>query len=126
MQFWRNLKIGSKLALFSTISLIAILGVGLYSTHWLSRLSNEMTESIESRKFISLFAQKEIDHLKWINKVQALWNDPTIAQIKVHTDDKTCSLGKWLYGGGAKKIDQTLARPGNNPERPRRAPRADA
>jgi methyl-accepting chemotaxis protein len=44
----------------------------------------------------SLLAQKEVDHLNWINKVNGLWTEPNMRQIDVQTDDHKCDFGQWL------------------------------
>lgn len=51
-------------------------------------------------------AEKEADHLKWINAVltHLANNDGT---LDVHTDHKTCKLGLFLYGDEGRKVAQS-------------------
>ena len=55
----------------------------------------------------SLLAQKEIEHLTWINKVSQLWTDPKASQIDVETDEHNCDLGKWLYGDDREFLESS-------------------
>ena len=45
----------------------------------------------------AFLAQKEADHLKWINEVQELFTDNK-AKLDVQTDDHKCGLGCFIYG----------------------------
>ena len=49
-----------------------------------------------------LLAEREIDHLKWINEVERLFVD-NAATLNIQTDDHKCGLGKWLYGEKGKR-----------------------
>jgi methyl-accepting chemotaxis protein len=45
-------------------------------------------------------AEKESDHLRWINAVQALFAEGR-ESVDVQMDDHACGLGRFLYGDGA-------------------------
>jgi methyl-accepting chemotaxis protein len=45
-----------------------------------------------------LLTEKEVDHLNWAQKVNALFTDDQVNELTVETDDHKCSLGMWLYG----------------------------
>ncbi len=44
-----------------------------------------------------LLAKREIDHLKWINRVDQLFSQ-NVATLDVETDDHKCGLGCWMHG----------------------------
>ena len=50
-------------------------------------------------------AAKEVDHLKWVAKVEELFlkNQP---ELIIETDDQKCDFGKWLYGEGVRNAIQ--------------------
>lgn len=57
-------------------------------------------------------AEKEADHLNWVNKVMAFFVENQ-QQLEVQLDDHQCSLGQFIYGPRGKAIaasDPQLAR----------------
>ncbi len=56
--------------------------------------------------------EKEVDHLKWVAKVEELFLK-NLPELDVITDDHQCGLGKFLYGDAGKKAaksDPQIAR----------------
>ncbi|MDJ0781519.1 MAG: methyl-accepting chemotaxis protein [Desulfosarcinaceae bacterium] len=87
---------GIILALLGLVSTLAFLGVGT--------VKHNASAVIHGHQLDKLLAQKEVDHLNWINKVNQFWTDPTITAIAVETDDHKCGFGQWLYGDGRKQV----------------------
>lgn len=57
------------------------------------------------------FAEKEVDHLTWVNNVM-LYLQGASSTLDVQTDDHKCSLGQFIHGERGKEVaasDQVLA-----------------
>jgi methyl-accepting chemotaxis protein len=73
-----------------------------------SGIVNNASQVIEGNKLDANLAQKEVDHLNWVNKVNALLTDDNVTKLDVQTDDRKCSFGKWLYGDGRKRAEELV------------------
>ncbi|MEJ2688375.1 MAG: CZB domain-containing protein [Deltaproteobacteria bacterium] len=58
----------------------------------------------EASEQFSFLPAQEIDHLKWVAKVNDLFLMDDVTKQTVETDDHKCSRGKWLCGGGADTL----------------------
>ena len=103
--FWKNIKIRDKLFLGSSISLFLLLAVCILTNTGISSIKDQAREIISIKNVDSMLAQKEIEHLIWINKATQLWTDPNAIKIDVETDDHNCEFGKWLYSDGRKSLE---------------------
>ncbi len=94
---WRDLAFWKKLGL-SFGGLVAILitsSLGVYFA--LNHISAKASDTINASKIDSILARKIILHYQGVDKIfKALLMGN--AQLKVKTDDHSCSLAKWLYG----------------------------
>ncbi len=88
--------LGSVLILLLVIVGVSFIGFGGIVTN------------IKNNQLDGLMAQKEIDHLNWVAKVNLLLADGTIATLDVQTDDHKCSFGKWLYGEGRQQTEKLV------------------
>jgi methyl-accepting chemotaxis protein len=95
---WKNLTIGKKVALGFGIILVLLSVLGLLSYSGVSGIVEDAEQVIDGNKLDGLLAQKEVDHLNWVSKVNALLTDDTVTKLDVQTDHKKCAFGKWLYG----------------------------
>ncbi len=91
---------GLVLALLALTGFLSFTGVNSIIVN--ARLVNE------SNKLDALLAQKEVDHLNWVNKVNALLTDVKVKELTVQTDDHKCAFGEWLYGAGRKKAEALM------------------
>lgn len=105
---WKNLTIGKKVALGFGIILVLLSVVGLLSFTGVKNIVNDAHQVIEGNKLDGMLAQKEVDHLNWVNKVNALLTDDTVTKLDVQTDHKQCAFGKWLYGEERKAAEQLV------------------
>ncbi len=102
---WKKMTIGKKIAfgfgvvlfLFGLVAVMSYLGV--------SGIVKNASEVIEGNKLDGNLAQKEVDHLNWVNSVNALLTDDSVTQLDVQTDDHKCGFGKWLFGKGRKNAE---------------------
>ena len=90
-------KLSTKLMAFTVLLLAAVLvvaGNSLWSIHDLVQNSQHSSDAAGSK---TLMVEKEVDHLKWIGKVQSLFveNGKT---LEVELGPTKCGLGRFLYG----------------------------
>ena len=88
---------------------MVLLGVvALWSTFGISGIVSNATEVIDGNKLRAEMVQKEVDHLNWANKVNALLTDDTVTTLDVQTDDHKCAFGEWLYGDGRAEAERLV------------------
>jgi len=102
---WKNLTIGKKIAIGFGVVLIMLAAVGLLSFSGVGGIVGDAAQVIDGNKLNGLLAQKEVDHLNWVNKVNGLLTDDKVTTLDVETDDHKCAFGKWLYGEGRKEAE---------------------
>ncbi len=105
---WKNLTIGKKTAVGFGIVLTFLGLVGILSFTGVGGIVNNAGQVIDGNKLDGLLAQKEVDHLNWVNKVNALLTDDEVTTLQVQTDDHKCGFGKWLYGEGRKEAERLV------------------
>ena len=98
---WKNLTIGKKITFGFTLIIMSI--ICLISYTGVGGIVKNASQVIDGNKLDGNLAQKEVDHLNWANKVNALLTDETITQLDVQIDDHKCSFGKFIYGDTGKK-----------------------
>jgi len=106
---WKNLTIGKKITLGYAIILILLIVVGVLNYVGVGTLVNSASEVIDGNKLTSMLVQREVDHLKWVEKVNALLTDDSITELNVQTDDHKCGMGKWLYGEERKDAEKLIS-----------------
>lgn len=104
----KNLKIALKFALgFGGV--ILLLGVvALWSVFGIKGIVGNAGEVIDGNKLRGEIVQKEVDHLNWANKVNALLVDDHITELNVQTDPHKCAFGKWFYGDERKEAEHLV------------------
>ena len=102
---WKNLTIGRKITVGFGIVLSMLAAVGFLSFNGISGIVGNADQVIAGNQLNGLLAQKEVDHLNWANKVNALLTNHTVTTLEVQTDDHKCGFGKWLYGEGRIKAE---------------------
>lgn len=98
-----TVKIKTKLiiiAIVSSIMLLLIAGILLFYQRKLNRLN----EAKERYNILSMeMMQREIDHLKWAQKLEEFLLDRELKEIRVEKDEHLCGFGKWYYGEARKE-----------------------
>ena len=105
---WKNLTIGKKIAVGFGVVLVLLTAVGLLSYTGVGSIVNNAKQVIEGNKLDGMLAQKEVDHLNWVSKVNALLTDDKVTTLQVETDDHKCGFGKWLYGEERKEAERLV------------------
>lgn len=74
---------------------------------------SSITDSAEKVSYLNGVShellKREIDHLKFINKVSETLRSEGENTFAVKKDHKACNLGKFLYGEGRRKIENEVA-----------------
>ncbi len=95
---WNNLSIAKKLAVgFGTVCALLIT-ISTITYSGFTGISDEIERNLFLNEIAGEVVQKEIDHLKWQNKVMAFLHDKNVTNMSVSTDHRKCKLGQWLYG----------------------------
>ncbi|RJQ77197.1 MAG: HAMP domain-containing protein [Desulfobacteraceae bacterium] len=99
---WKDLKLSRKFTVgfASVLFLLAI--VAWWSFSGISSILQNAGQVIEGNKLDSILAQRELDHLNWVSKVNALLTDEKVTVLSIETDHHRCGFGQWLYGEGRK------------------------
>ena len=95
---WKHMTIGKKIALGFGLVLILLAATGILSYTGVGGIVDNASEVIDGNKLDGALAQREVDHLNWVNQVNALLTDDKVNQLEVQTDDHKCGFGQWLYG----------------------------
>ena len=91
----RNLKqkitigFGWVLGLFIITGILIHFGVG--------EIVGNAEAVIRGNQLDAALAQREVDHLNWVNQLNLTLRDETATSLKLETDDHKCGFGHWLY-----------------------------
>jgi methyl-accepting chemotaxis protein len=98
--------VGKKLgAGFGVVCLVLAMIVAV--NYWTSGQIVKTEERIAHEKgIVATLSEREIDHLNWCNKVNALLTDDNVTALSVETDDHRCKFGQWLYGEERKQTEE--------------------
>jgi methyl-accepting chemotaxis protein len=102
---WKKMTIGKRIAFGFGVVLALLTVVGLLSFLGVGTIVGDAEEVISGNQLDGNLAQKEVDHLNWVGKVNALLTDANVTTLQVQTDDHKCGFGKWLYGEGRKHAE---------------------
>ena len=100
-----DLAIGTRISASFMIILCLLLAVSMAGVLGFKKIVGNASEVIEGNKLDGILAQKEVDHLVWVNKVNALLTDEKVTTLNVQTDDHKCGFGQWLFGEGRKEAE---------------------
>ncbi|MFW9804938.1 MAG: CZB domain-containing protein, partial [Candidatus Thorarchaeota archaeon] len=90
------------------IILIIMCAIGVWAIFGISGIVNDAKEVIGGNSLRAGIKQREIDHLIWANKVNALLTDDTVTTLDVETDPHKCALGKWYYSDDRKQAENMV------------------
>ncbi len=105
---WKELTIGKKIGTGFGIVLVLLTIVGIMAYTGTKGIVSNAEEVIGGNQLDGNLAQKEVDHLNWVNQVNGLLTDENITKLTVQTDDHKCGFGKWLYGEGRKEAQHLV------------------
>ncbi|MCP4232254.1 MAG: methyl-accepting chemotaxis protein, partial [Aestuariibacter sp.] len=105
---FKNMTVGKRIATGFGVILMLLCIVGVFSLNGVSGIVNNAKLVIDANILDASLAQKELDHLDWLGKVNALLTDKSVTQLDVQTDDHKCDFGKWLYGEERKNAEKLI------------------
>ena len=92
---------------FGTV-LVLLSIVGFLDYTGTSKIVSNARQVIDSHALDAALTQKEIEHLIWANKVNALLTDISVTALNVQTDHTKCGFGQWYYGEGRRQAEALL------------------
>ncbi|MEW6658502.1 MAG: methyl-accepting chemotaxis protein [Thermodesulfobacteriota bacterium] len=105
---WQNVTIGKKIGLGLGLTLVLLALLGLTSYLGVGQLVKDADQVIQGNRLDGLLAQKEVDHLKWADKLLAYVASGKTTKFDLQTDEHKCALGEWYYGEGRKAAEKTV------------------
>ena len=103
----RNVTVGKRIAVGFGMVLTLLTIIGFMSYAGIGNIIGNAHQMIEGNRLEAVLAEREVDHLNWVNQLNLLLSDEKITALDVETDDHKCNLGKWLYGK-ERKAAETL------------------
>ena len=98
MSGWKDIRISKKMYIGFGMIILLLTAIAIWAFLGISQILDNAEEVIEGNKLDASLAQKEVDHLNWIQEINALLTDKNITELNVEMDDHQCAFGKWLYG----------------------------
>jgi len=105
----KNLSIALKFVCSFGGLLLLLAVVALWSVFGIKNIVGNADQVIDGNKLRGEMVQKEVDHLNWANKVNALLVDNHVTKLEVQTDPHKCAFGKWYYGEGRKEAEHLVS-----------------
>jgi methyl-accepting chemotaxis protein len=102
---WKNTRIAWKLAAGFGLMLILMVVVGGWAVGGIGGLVTDAEEVIGGNALKAELTQREVDHLIWAGRLNALLTDEKVTSLEVETDPHKCGLGRWYYGEGRKEAE---------------------
>ncbi len=99
----KNIKLRTKLWSLSGLLVIAVLSVALNSIWSINTILKANNEYIDTAEFDDFIMEREIDHLKWINRIKDLFVEK-LDHTDVQLDYTKCNLAPLLYGAKGKEL----------------------
>ena len=105
---FKEMTINKKLSLGYLCILIVLFICGVTSFLGIRGIVHNAQEVIYGNTLDGIMAQKEVDHLNWVNCVSALLNDENITELDVQTNDHKCGFGQWLYSEQREEAEKNV------------------
>ncbi|CAB1063003.1 Methyl-accepting chemotaxis sensor/transducer protein [Olavius sp. associated proteobacterium Delta 1] len=102
----KNLKLSTKLWSLTGLLLVVTLIVALNTVRSINGLLSGNRKYAEAANHDIFMVQKEVDHLKWVNRVKDLFVEK-LDHTDVQLDYTKCGLGKFLYGEKGKALAES-------------------
>jgi methyl-accepting chemotaxis protein len=105
---WKNLSIKGKLGAGFGLILALLVIVAGWSILGIGGIVGNAGEVIDGNKLKASIVQREVDHLVWAVKLNALLTDEHVTELDVQTDPRKCALGKWYYGDERRAAEELV------------------
>lgn len=95
---WKNLKLKYKLFIgFGTI-VFFLLFVALLSIFGAQKIIQNGKEVIAGNQIKRNIAERELEHVKWVNKLSEFLYNDDVTSLNIETDYHKCKFGQFYYG----------------------------
>lgn len=101
-----NLTIGRKLGLGFGLVLLLLAAVNVFNFSSYRAIEDQTHAAQEACANQAFSIEKEVDHLKWMAQLSALFLDENVTEVTVQTDPHKCGLGKWLYSEETRRLKE--------------------
>jgi len=105
---WKNMKLRDKILSGYGLILLIMTGIGIWSIYGIGEIVRGASQVIGGNSLRAEIVQREVDHLRWAQEVNAFITDPAITELKVQTDHTKCGFGEWYYGDGRTRAEKLL------------------
>ncbi len=105
----RNMSIVKKITIGFGIVLILLVADGVMSFIGVGSIVKNAHDVNLGNDLDRNLAQREVDHLNWVSKVNTFLNNESVTKLEAEVDDHKCNLGKWLYGEERKETEKTFS-----------------
>jgi methyl-accepting chemotaxis protein len=100
-----NLTISRKIGLQSLLYIFFLALVTITSFLGMNQILNQAGNRAAMTAVVMEMLQREIDHLAWVNQLNAFIIDENKnRELKIQTDPHQCGFGKWFYGEGKNEV----------------------
>jgi methyl-accepting chemotaxis protein len=103
LQQW---SLGRKIGAGFGVVLVLLAAVAGWSVLGIGGIVGDAHEVIDGNQVKAQLIQRELDHMRWSDKVGAYISDPAVTTLAAQTDPHQCKLGRWLYGEGRREAEQ--------------------
>jgi len=102
---WKDLNLSKKFIVGFGLILALLLVVSSWAIWGVNGIVGSAGEVIDGNKLKGEIVQREVDHLNWTVKLNALLTDEAVNELTVETDPHKCGFGKWYYGDGRSEAE---------------------
>jgi methyl-accepting chemotaxis protein len=108
---FKNLRLGVKIGTGFGLVLLLLLFIGFWSINGIGGIITNAREVIGGNELRGNIIQREVDHLNWVNKLNALLTDDhitSIDELNLQLDPTQCAFGKWYHSDERKKAEEMI------------------
>jgi methyl-accepting chemotaxis protein-1 (serine sensor receptor) len=102
-------KLSLKLKLYAgfgtILGLLVVLSAVVYKN--LRTVQHSSSKYVDAAQYNRFMVEKEVDHLKWVRGLEALFIHDELERVDIQLDHTKCSLGRFLYGDKGKKLAES-------------------
>lgn len=103
-----NLSFGKKMGGAFGVVLLLLTTTCLMSYLGTRNIAKKAHEAKQANELALMFANKLVDHLDWLNKLDRFLAHPEDSRLQIETNDHKCKLGGWLYGKERQQAEKLI------------------
>lgn len=98
-----SMKIKNRLLFTTGLTALMMIILGIITFSGFQKTKKLYTNLYRFNNISTEMIKREVDHLKWIEKVAEFQSDKNVKEFDVEKNDHKCGLGKWLYNKNRKE-----------------------